>query len=1257
MPRSLIALCVWMIACLTLSPAAAQTSNRLELGDPPNQALITISEPDRDGLVTISGETGAVFPNARVLIRNLYTEQTAYVNGGITGSFSVQIQGTPDTPFWISPISGDLPLDQRDLPGSLPGGPGTIVFRTNQTSAPLSENVTQLVLDADVGEWTDRYPLAALTNQTYALRNSESVYIGLAEIPADTEQIRLLFTTDGTTYSLLFDPARFQTAALRRENPEGRDFGRIPASAAQSESGAELRFDVDLVRPNASTITLNRVDLLNTEGAALETRDLDLLIQQNEEEDGITRSPSPLAADTIPFAIGGPVARGASYWTALGRTSSLEISDGSPRELRLELDVTLNAASLPADLTNASMIGKLRLQPITRVFEEGEPGLPIPALNSSNGWSNLQTPSGLPVENVLSEIELGFTETPGAQVLRRDNQLSFPLDFELAIPDDLPDGLYKLVFNGYIRLSGQNIPWETNGVFGTGEGMSRNSLIRLPGVLNLGGGHEQRLIWSLFYDTPSQGSRGLVAEEDREYANVSGRVRFNSPTYILPPRDPRTGELIPYPLEPYLLNVMPNNTDTTNPPLLNFLLPSGRLSVVVTAPDGTVRTLDTLPFAQNQLSTVERFERDLYGVQSPVDVYRLTTRQPEITGFTFDQYGDYEIDMHGMVEDRRENTYEGGGTYRVLIAEQLEMRPGVLSGTPFEVGDAFNPVLHISPAIPADVTITVTVYPLDGSEPKRNTLLGTANRYGYFYSAEEVLRFSQPGEYTIDYEARFTDDQGRLWAGSLRSAGVIATPETRLVAHGERGGFNLSSPFTPAWYGADRLSEQTIPPGARIRPNAPYHSGDIVWLEDGGRSGLYPVVSLQDGDGVYRDWLLENAPVDSTIPEDVVHDELPVAVFGQDGQPYGASLFPESLGAFTYGYISAQRPGVSVRQFVQGGDNLAWPLYTDLQDPYNRQIGAGLAGDAPGDYFFIFGGVVARLNEPELATSAIYASVASVVSPDDPAGTRVYPPFRGQAGGADGGPLLTVNGRSVEMFFHPTGVQPGQILYQGDVLSISGQVAPTLASFVNVRITSPSGLVRQFSAEANAIGYFYQPEQDLLVDELGVWRVQITTRHEGLTSAGVIFPPAPTGDVLGTQDGTFSIYVVPLETETLTWTYPEIFPPALPYNFSFPVPQGWTDVEAYHTLTMPGYVMLDAPLTVTGGSFAYQYSPTQLKRTFPNWENDQSVDGEYVSDPLTLTIIVMGTDAEGTPRAQARIFVLRHDRMLSLNPASAPDEG
>src|SRR5699024_9071658 len=104
------------------------------------------------------------------------------------------------------------------------------------------------------------------------------------------------------------------------------------------------------------------------------------------------------------------------------------------------------------------------------------------------------------------------------------------------------------------------------------------------------------------------------------------------------------------------------------------------------------------------------------------------------------------ISMTGTLEDVWGNRYEGGGVYHVLVAELLAMTPGALPGTAFEVGDSLNPTLHLTPGVPADVTVTLRVYPLDGSAAREAVVEGQANRFGYFHAPDARLHFMTPGE-------------------------------------------------------------------------------------------------------------------------------------------------------------------------------------------------------------------------------------------------------------------------------------------------------------------------------------------------------------------------------------------------------------------------------------------------------------------------------------------------------------------------------
>lgn len=151
MPRLLKTVTLLMVVTTTLSGVFAQVETRLKAGDPPNSQLISISQADEDGFVTISGALGAVFPSAQLAIRNLYTGDTVYTQATTTGTFNVELYGPGNTPFWISPAT-NIPDALHNQPGSLPGGPGTIIYGPFPQSPPNYSTATQLMIDGKLDD-------------------------------------------------------------------------------------------------------------------------------------------------------------------------------------------------------------------------------------------------------------------------------------------------------------------------------------------------------------------------------------------------------------------------------------------------------------------------------------------------------------------------------------------------------------------------------------------------------------------------------------------------------------------------------------------------------------------------------------------------------------------------------------------------------------------------------------------------------------------------------------------------------------------------------------------------------------------------------------------------------------------------------------------------------------------------------------------------------------------------------------------------
>ncbi len=1234
--------------------AGAQGATAAAPGDPPIAALIAISAADTDGIVTIEGAAGSVFPAAQVAVRNLYTEEVVYVAAGITGTFSAQIYGPGNTPFHISPAP-TIPGELRDRPGSLPGGPGTIIFGAlPETQLPQELPITQLVVDGTLTDW-ENYPDAAVRGG-FALQNQDAIYVATAEVPTDFARVQVQLTTETAQFDIVLNPRTNETATWAEQSDALRDLGTIAAAATIGEA-LELRVPLApiLDRLSAAEVTLglSRVAFLDGDGAELSSLTFTSpAITQVAEQNGIVYLNSNIEPNPTRFSASGVLAGGASRWHARARVNTLAYEPGDVFDM--EMDVRLLLPDLPPTLTGLALIGRFGLLPVS-----DERGTPISGgRNSNNGWSTVTTAGGLAIENVPTNFLMGEVVVPAPQVLRQDDSLVFGFNVSLPIPDGLPPGTYVPYFEGFGQVGdGVRFQWEENGLFGEGDGISRVSSTRLPVVLNIGTTQPEpkRLLWTLFHDVPSNGSRGIVAEQDQANVALANRVVFNSPTYIVPPSTRYDGEVSAYSLEPYVPNMLPNDYNSSAAPLVPLLFPNGRISASITRPDGTTDELSSTPIVQNALSTPVLDERTLFGENTQVDMYRLTTLNDLFTNQIFEQYGEYTVELSGFVEDIWGNRYEGGGAYSFTVAEMLDLTPMLLPGTPFEVGDVLHTGLHVSPGVVADVTVRVQVFPLDGSDVIEQTYDGTASAYG-IYQPPAPFVFEVPGEYIVDYEARHTDADGRLWAGSLRTAGVIGTPIDELVLRGTRGIANDAAQLDPAWFFVEQLGASD---SETALLNVPYHAGDVVWLPDSPGASLLARFALQDLNGQYTQWLRETRP-EYTSPDGThiqrlaARDALPNAMLSQEAATDPLIPFDAEQASNTgYTYVSFVRPGVRVRQFVLGGELGDVPLAWSPDDPLNGQLGAGFAGARPGDYTYLFGGGVVRNADANIQQSVIYGAFGTTIAADDPLGARVAPPYRGAAGGANGGELLTDGDVPVDMFFHPTGVRPGDVLREGDSFVVAGHVAPALASDVFVTITAPSGVVRQFEGVANAVGYFYSTANDFTADEIGVWTVQVRVAHRGRTSAGGVVAPFPSGGVLGAANATFSVYVVDPGADKLPWTQTPtqdvLVPPGLPFNATFDVPPGWTDVRRYLTVRFPSRVVQDGELTQPGGSLPYQYNPTALNQTYPFFEgNDGRVRGAASSDPLYLTFVFTGTNAEGAFDVAARQVVIRHDRLLTL---------
>ncbi|MBT4074941.1 MAG: hypothetical protein HOE75_14805, partial [Chloroflexi bacterium] len=244
------------------------------------------------------------------------------------------------------------------------------------------------------------------------------------------------------------------------------------------------------------------------------------------------------------------------------------------------------------------------------------------------------------------------------------------------------------------------------------------------------------------------------------------------------------------------------------------------------------------------------------------------------------------------------------------------------------------------------------------------------------------------------------------------------------------------------------------------------------------------------------------------------------------------------------------------------------------------------------------------------------------------------PPFQGNAGGPNGGPLFTTHGREIDVFFTPLGVKPGAVLETGDTFRMSGPVMPTLPSLVEYTVVAPDGSRRQLGGRANAIGYFYDPADDFVVDQPGQWTVEVTVTHDGQTSAGPVQSPFPTGGVLSPDGKSFSFVVADPSVDRTSWTTNLSDLPVSEWLeghregvFITELPDGWVGDEVNLVVRMPGNVLIDEQLQVIDGAVTWRLVGEELRLIATNFDTGSDLDvetGGGLYDTVTLTMYAEG---------------------------------
>jgi len=963
------------------------------------------------------------------------------------------------------------------------------------------------------------------------------------------------------------------------------------------------------------------------------------------------------------------------YWTATGTINEHQFDPGDPFTATLDIMITSPQVNETFDGGEYRLVALLNFE---RIFDaDGYHHSRV-----QRGTSTSFTPTGLPIDSMSSNRWQDYTPLTLSQEAviqathRTGDTLLLSFDLTGKLPLTMPHGYYRPALVLLLGPEEWRSPLANNSLLGVDMGLEHqaelgfdeNGFANYLPVIGMGDPAPPRLPWALLVNTFSNGVRGAIAQEEQDQVGLSNRIAFQNEQFIVPPRT-RYGQVIPYRLEPFIPTLASSLASDVEPypPIIPLNFPGGELSVTISRPDGGVKNLGSAPFrqARNGMEN-SRYVYYIGADRTLQKVYEATTLSDQFV-YEFEQYGRYSITMNGEVEDVWGNTYQGGGTYDVWAAETLDLEPAVFPGQPFEVGDPLATSVIVQPSVAATVTINLALVPGNGI-PITYTVSGKANHFGYFQPAGDPFIMPVAGEYVLDVTAEYWDDQGTLWVGSSRGAGVVETPDSPLVAHGLRG-ITKYTDDQLQWFLTSQIhpkglkeNDQDTPEDDGFMMLYPYHTGDILWVSDKYNS-IIAELSIHDQAGWYGNFLQSREEQvtwgrnNRSVEERITLGELPLVSTTSSG--YDWSIFDEEVDQWGYAYLSVQRPGVSVRGYV-ATDNL-FRTYWSTDYKYDRQLGNGDEGELFKDIKLHYGGAVIRTADHKEYLG--YASMEVLIPlGQDELGIRTFPPFQGFSGGPDGGPILSVKGEDVDLFITPTALRPGSILEVGDTVAIAGTIWPTIDSKGWFTFTAPSGAQRVTFGQANRFGYFYAADDNFVVDERGVWTVEARLIHDTVVPSTGLPPTGHnTGDLLGARMctgwtdpvgcGKFYFYVIHPSDSVLVLDIPRLYtiPGRMPITFEGNVPSSWLDVVGKFSTIMSGYILEEGDLTVKDGKFRYTFDPWLLHQDFPNLDvvNQQGIAN--LVDTFTFSFILSGVDKNGVEQHSAQSVVLQGQWLQALS--------
>ena len=899
-------------------------------------------------------------------------------------------------------------------------------------------------------------------------------------------------------------------------------------------------------------------------------------------------------------------------WRAEAGVSTDRWKPGDP--VQVDVSVEIGAAHLAAMAASGIKADRLCvLVTAERTFDADG----WMRLASDERMSTLLTPTGLAIEGGIQGAvtnrfgyQFGspldqFQTVPAAALVNgaTPDRKRADVQFAAVLPDDLPPGLYRIRVD--LGVMAGSSRYNLNGYSFAGRPFAPDvgTYFYSPVAAGASGTHaagrrvdaagiRPRFPWVLLASYNSNGYAGVVADEDRGRFALSNRSII--PDEVILPLYNDAGARLTYSLEPQF---PADSIDALQNIAWNW--GSGELSVKVVGPDGSRVDLGTASFVAKSGN-------------GP------TTKKAAFTAWQPHMYGRYTVTATGWIQDAYGRRYLGGGTYRFWIAKRMTLATATFQGQPYPVGSTYGRDTQFNPAVPAEVTVTASLYPdSEAAQVRSLTYSGRATAAGLFGAAQGMKAFplDAPGEYHASLLATYTDAEGHLWVSTMRHAGVVYPEPSGVIARGKK--LQVGSKYVDRGDTNFEGHLEANGEGHLHHITFPYLSGDVLLMaaEGYGTNKIEPVLTYQfPGDASAWD----------TTLNDVGRTNLRIRT--RNG--YSPHLYPEYISAMEYYYGAAPRPGFMGR-FLVGESTVRAPYWSLSPNSFGGQIGASPNGDAPGDIYRLLGGVVLR-RPGQPALYAGYISSAFMLHKGTN-NNRVV-----AAGSEDlNGPL----GERARFFL--VGLRPGTAFPVGATFRPALQIDPLLPVGIRFTLTYPDGRQKIAEGAGDRFGSFAGSTAWPL-DVAGVYRYQIAAtwngfqgRMPGLPESGgeffVYTPNKPAGAAGLRIDGASQRTFSAAATTTITG------------STSAPV--------VHYTLITPGAVIEQGDLEVRNGRFQFVFDPAAVHQKVPLYDITSITTGKpQIGRVIHLTFFAE-EKAGSVPYFDVTRVILRGTTVIAARPA------